>query len=107
MLSSLNRDCFGELRTDLKNLYGYGKDCYLKTTDACFSMHNRWTPSAATNTPRTPRNPPTQPPKPEEDEALVFAQDAAKGTPTLSKPPYKSPPQSDDNPYLWLKTLVE
>jgi hypothetical protein len=53
-------------------------------------MLNRWTPSATTNTPRTPRNPPTQPPKPVEDEALIFAQDAAKCTPTSSKPPYKS-----------------
>jgi hypothetical protein len=97
MLSSLNRDCFGELRTDLKNQYGYGEDRYPKTTDACLSMLNRWTPSAATNTPRTPCNPPTQSPKPVEDEAPVFAQDAAKRTPTLSMPPYKSPLQSDDN----------
>jgi hypothetical protein len=60
-------------------------------------MLNRWTPSATTNTPRTPRNPPIQPPKPVEDKALVFAQDTAKRTPTSSKPPYESPPQSDDN----------
>jgi hypothetical protein len=62
MLSSSNQYCFGELHTDLKNQYGYGKDCYPKITDACLSMLNCWTPSAATNTPRTPRNPPTCPP---------------------------------------------
>jgi hypothetical protein len=69
MLSSLNQDHFGELYTDLKNHYGYGKDHYPKTT---VSMLSFWTPSATTNTPCTPRNPPTQSPKPVEDEALVF-----------------------------------
>ena len=81
MLSSANREHFGALRTDLKNQYGYGEDRYPKTTDNCLSLLNRWQPQKdlQVKTPRGARTHPTPPDKDKEnDEALVFAQDAKK-----------------------------
>ncbi len=40
MLSSAHHERFGELRTDLKNQYGYGDDRYPKTMDTCLSLLN-------------------------------------------------------------------
>jgi hypothetical protein len=99
MLSGAKHDCFNELRNDLKNQYGYGKDRYLKITDACHSLLNRWTPSLVPSPQqRTPRNPPA-PPKLDDNEALVFAQDAATPKATLQKTAKHlslKPPPSDD-----------
>ncbi len=40
MLSGAHRERFGELRTDLKNQYGYGDDRYPKMMDTCLSLLN-------------------------------------------------------------------
>jgi hypothetical protein len=101
MLSGANRDCFNELRNDLKNQYGYGKDRYPKTTDACLSLLNCWTPSLVPSPQQhNPRNPPT-PSKLDDDEALVFAQNAATPKATLQKTtkclPLKPPPSDDSS----------
>jgi hypothetical protein len=45
MLSGTHRECFGNLRMDLKNQYGYGDNRYPKTLNACLSLLNRWMPS--------------------------------------------------------------
>jgi hypothetical protein len=85
MLSGANRDRFWALRTDLKNQYGYGDDRYPKTIDNCLSLLNRWQPfkESQVKTPRTPRTPTTPTDKDNaDDEALVFAQDGKKSTPT-------------------------
>ena len=85
MLSGANRDRFGALRTDLKNQYGYGDDRYPMTLDNCLSLLNRWQPfkESQVKTPRTPRTPTTHTNKDNiDDEALVFAQDSKKPTPT-------------------------
>ncbi len=75
MLSGANHDQFNELRNNLQNQYGYGEECYPKTTDACLSLLKCWKVST-TPQPRTPRT--ATPARPEEDAALVFAQDATK-----------------------------
>ncbi len=81
MLSGANRERFGALRTDLKNQYGYGDDCYPKTIDNCLSLLNCWQPfkDPQAKTPRTPRTPANPADKDKvDDEALVFAQDSKK-----------------------------
>ncbi len=51
MLTGAHRECFGELRTDLKNQYEYGDDRYPKTMDTCLSLLNQWTPSTQVKSP--------------------------------------------------------
>ncbi len=100
MLSGANRDHFNELCNDLKNQYGYGKDHYPKPTNACLSLLNHWTPSLVPSPQqRTPRNPPALP-KTDDDEALVYVQNAA--TPkaalqSMAKHLSNQPPPSDDS----------
>jgi hypothetical protein len=71
MLSGANHDRFNELRNDLKNQYDYGKDCCPKTTNACLSLLNHWTPTLTPSPQRTPRNPST-PTKPDDNEDSFF-----------------------------------
>ena len=75
MLSGANRERFGALRSDLKNQYGYGKDCYPKTTDTCLSLLNRWQPpkDSQVKTPHGAWTHPTPPDKEKEDDEARFS----------------------------------
>ena len=83
MLNGAHCERFGALRTDLKNQYGYGDDRYPKTIDACLSLLNRWQPCPE-DKPLTPSRKTPDKAK-EEDQALVFAQDAKKSPKSPSK----------------------
>ena len=95
MLSGANCDWFNKLRNDLKNQYGYGKDQYPKTTDACLSLLNHWTPTTMPHTPRNSNTPTST--KSDDDVALVFAQDAMKPGGTKHTSSFKPAPSDDSS----------
>jgi hypothetical protein len=80
MLSSAHCNRFSGLRTDLKNQYWYGDDCYPKTIDACLSLLNHWTTSGQQKSSSAPQSstPNDQDNKKDNNEVLVFAQNANK-----------------------------
>jgi hypothetical protein len=80
MLSGAHCEHFGEFCMNLKNQFSYSDNGYLKTLDACLSLLNCWMPSTHQKSLHVPRPlTATNPAKDkDEDEALVFAQDAKK-----------------------------
>ncbi len=42
MLSNVNKDKFGPLRTNLKNQFCFGEDCYPKSVDQCLTLLSCW-----------------------------------------------------------------
>jgi hypothetical protein len=83
MLSGANRDCYGALRKELANQFGFGNDLYPKTTDQCLTMMNHRMDSAPRQ-PHAPHQPQGEQPVKADEEALVFAQGADKKTPGKS-----------------------
>jgi hypothetical protein len=112
MLSGANRDRFGELRTDLKNQFGYGDDQYLKMVDTCLALLNHWTPMNQPKSPRGTRTPNTTDSTRDKDkddnEALVFAQDSKKppGNSTANTPDDSSSSKSSCSSSLKKPTNV-
>jgi hypothetical protein len=86
MLSGAHRNRLSGLCTDLKNQYGYGDDRYPKTINACLSLLNRWTPSGQQKSLRAPQSstPNDQNKEKDNDEMLVYAQNANKPSSSYS-----------------------
>ena len=71
MLSGANRDCYGALRKELANQFGFGNDLYPKTTDQCLMMMNRRMDGAPCQ-PRAPRQPQGEQPVKASSTNLLF-----------------------------------
>ena len=75
ILSGANRECYGLLRNELANQYGFGNNLYPKTVDQCLTMMNQRmdsTPARQQHGPQQQQH--SLPNIKQEEEALVFAQ---------------------------------
>jgi hypothetical protein len=86
MLSGANRDRYANLKSELHNQYGFGKDLYPKPPNQCLNLlnHHSDAPISAPPHQQTPRPVEVK----QEDEALVFAQGLSDR---------KGPSKSNDN----------